>query len=234
MQFARVYYSKSGSLTDVKGADLYFSDGRPLLVFSWRRNGGRRVPEECIELDPRSCSPRAATAPSTATKASVPPVSVDWGQIFGLSVSPLELIIRGTAMYLFLFLLFRVVVRRRVGAGRHGRHPDPGDHRRRRAERACRANTSRSPTARSWSAPSSSGTWSIDWLNFRVPALRGWLEPPPLLLIRRRPHPAPQPAPRVRHRGGAQVQAARKRRQGVQRGRQSPHGERRHVSVIKR
>jgi hypothetical protein len=52
MQFARVYYSKSGSTTDVRGADLYFSDGRPLLVFSWRRNGGRRVPEDCIELDP--------------------------------------------------------------------------------------------------------------------------------------------------------------------------------------
>ena len=52
MQFARVYYSKSGSPTEVRGADLYFSDGRPLLVFSWRRNGGRRVPEECIELDP--------------------------------------------------------------------------------------------------------------------------------------------------------------------------------------
>ena len=52
MQFARVYYSKSGSLTDVRGADLYFSDGRPLLVFSWRRNGGRLVPEECMELDP--------------------------------------------------------------------------------------------------------------------------------------------------------------------------------------
>jgi uncharacterized membrane protein YcaP (DUF421 family) len=24
----------------------------------------------------------------------------------------------------------------------------------------------------------------IDWLNYRVPALRGWLEAPPLLLIR--------------------------------------------------
>lgn len=52
MQFARVYYSKTGSFTDVRGADLFFSDGRPLLVFTWRRNGGRRVPEDCIELDP--------------------------------------------------------------------------------------------------------------------------------------------------------------------------------------
>ena len=41
---------------------------------------------------------------------------MDWGQIFGISVSPWELIIRGTAMYIFLFLIFRVVVRRRVGS----------------------------------------------------------------------------------------------------------------------
>jgi hypothetical protein len=43
-------------------------------------------------------------------------VSLDWGEIFGLTVSPLELIVRGTLMYLFLFGLFRVMVRRRVGA----------------------------------------------------------------------------------------------------------------------
>ena len=43
-------------------------------------------------------------------------MSLDWGEIFGLSVSPLELIVRGSAMYLFLFVLFRVVIRRRVGA----------------------------------------------------------------------------------------------------------------------
>ena len=41
-------------------------------------------------------------------------MSLDWGGMFGLSVSPLELIIRGSAMYLFLFVLFRVVIRRRV------------------------------------------------------------------------------------------------------------------------
>ena len=43
-------------------------------------------------------------------------MSVDWNEIFGLSVSPWELIIRGSAMYLFLFLVFRVVIRRRIGA----------------------------------------------------------------------------------------------------------------------
>ena len=60
MQFARVYYSKSGSFTDVKGADLFFSDGRPLLVFSWRRNGGRLVPEDCVELDPDKLRPASS------------------------------------------------------------------------------------------------------------------------------------------------------------------------------
>lgn len=51
MQFARVYYA-GRSETDVRAADLFFSDGRPLLVYSWRHNGGRRVPLECVELDP--------------------------------------------------------------------------------------------------------------------------------------------------------------------------------------
>jgi len=41
---------------------------------------------------------------------------MDWSELFALSVSPWELVIRGSAMYLFLFVLFRVVVKRRVGA----------------------------------------------------------------------------------------------------------------------
>jgi hypothetical protein len=41
---------------------------------------------------------------------------MNWDEIFGLSVSPIELIVRGSAMYLFLFLLFRVAIRRRIGA----------------------------------------------------------------------------------------------------------------------
>jgi uncharacterized membrane protein YcaP (DUF421 family) len=40
----------------------------------------------------------------------------DWSEIFGLSVSPVEMIARGTAMYWFLLTLFRVVIRRRIGA----------------------------------------------------------------------------------------------------------------------
>ena len=41
---------------------------------------------------------------------------LDWAEIFGFGLSPLELFLRGTAMYWFLFVIFRFVVRRDVGS----------------------------------------------------------------------------------------------------------------------
>ncbi|MEK7947691.1 YetF domain-containing protein [Pigmentiphaga sp. YJ18] len=41
---------------------------------------------------------------------------MDWSGIFAFSISPLETLVRGTAMYWLLFLLFRFVVRRDVGS----------------------------------------------------------------------------------------------------------------------
>jgi uncharacterized membrane protein YcaP (DUF421 family) len=107
---------------------------------------------------------------------------MDWGELFGLSVSPWELIVRGTAMYLFLFALFRVVVKRRVGsigmadiliiviiadAAQNGMS---GDY--------------RSVTDAFILVGTLIG-WNmfIDWLTFRLPRLEKLLEPPPLLLI---------------------------------------------------
>jgi hypothetical protein len=52
MQFARVYYSSSRSPARVEAGDLYFARGKPLLVVTWRRRDGERVPDEYIELDP--------------------------------------------------------------------------------------------------------------------------------------------------------------------------------------
>jgi uncharacterized membrane protein YcaP (DUF421 family) len=109
-------------------------------------------------------------------------MSVDWGEIFGISVSPLELIIRGTAMYLFLFFLFRVVVRRRVGAigmadililviiADAAQNAMSGEY------KSVTEGAILVGTIIFWNM-------AIDWLNFRVPALRPWLEPPPMLLI---------------------------------------------------
>ena len=106
----------------------------------------------------------------------------DWGEIFGLSVSPLELIVRGSAMYLFLFLVFRVVVRRRLGAvgmadllvlvviADAAQNGMAGEY------RSVTEGAILVGTIIAWN-------WLIDWLNFHVPALQGWLEPTPLLLV---------------------------------------------------
>jgi uncharacterized membrane protein YcaP (DUF421 family) len=107
-----------------------------------------------------------------------------WDDIFGLTVSPLELIVRGSAMYLFLFLLFRVVVRRRVGsigmadililviiadAAQNGM---AGDYR---------------SVTDAFILVGTLVAWNMltDWLVFRIPRLQSILEPPPLLLIDR-------------------------------------------------
>lgn len=42
--------------------------------------------------------------------------TVDWSALFTFSVPPLELVVRGSAVYWFLFLVFRFVMRRDIGA----------------------------------------------------------------------------------------------------------------------
>jgi uncharacterized membrane protein YcaP (DUF421 family) len=107
---------------------------------------------------------------------------MDWSELFGLSVSPWELVIRGSAMYLFLFVLFRVVVKRRVGsigmadililvivadAAQNGMS---GEY------RSITDAFILVATLISWNM-------LIDWLTFRFAPLQRILEPPPLLLI---------------------------------------------------
>jgi uncharacterized membrane protein YcaP (DUF421 family) len=43
-------------------------------------------------------------------------LSVDWKELFAFSMPPAELIVRGSAMYWFLFLIFRFIIRRDVGS----------------------------------------------------------------------------------------------------------------------
>jgi uncharacterized membrane protein YcaP (DUF421 family) len=108
---------------------------------------------------------------------------MDWREVFGLTVPPLELIVRGTAMYLFLFVLFRVVVKRRIGAigmadvlilviiADAAQNGLSGDYR---------------SVTDAFILVATIVGWNvlIDWLVFSIPALRDVLEPPPLLLIR--------------------------------------------------
>jgi uncharacterized membrane protein YcaP (DUF421 family) len=107
---------------------------------------------------------------------------VSWSELFGLSGNPLEFVVRGSLMYLTLFLLFRAVIRRRVGAiGMSDMLlvviiAD--------ASQSGLSGDSKSVTEAlivvgtifAWNA-------LIDWLNFHVPALHSLLEPSPLPLI---------------------------------------------------
>jgi uncharacterized membrane protein YcaP (DUF421 family) len=107
----------------------------------------------------------------------------DWQSIFALSVSPWEMIVRGSVMYWFLFLLFRVVVRRRVGAVGIG---DVlllviiAD-----AAQNAMAGEYRSTTDGMILVGTIVG-WNtlVDWLVYRSPKLQRLLEPAPLLLVR--------------------------------------------------
>ena len=107
---------------------------------------------------------------------------MDWGEIFGISVSPWELIIRGSAMYLFLFAVFRVIIGRRVGSvgmadiliiviiADAAQNAMSGEY------KTVTEGAIVVGTILAWNR-------IIDLLQFYVPALRHWLEVPPLLLV---------------------------------------------------
>ncbi len=111
-------------------------------------------------------------------------MSVEWSELFSLSVSPLETIVRGTAMYWFLFLLFRVVIRRRVGAvgisdilllviiADASQNAMSGDY------KSITDGFILVATIVAWNT-------LVDWLTYMSPGLQKVLEPPPLVLIDR-------------------------------------------------
>jgi uncharacterized membrane protein YcaP (DUF421 family) len=107
---------------------------------------------------------------------------MDWHAAFGLEVPPLELVVRGSAMYLFLFVIFRVVIKRRVGgvgmadilvlvivsdAAQNG------------------MSGTYTTVTEAFIVVGTIIAWNVafDWLAFAVPSIRSLLEPPPLLLI---------------------------------------------------
>jgi uncharacterized membrane protein YcaP (DUF421 family) len=111
-------------------------------------------------------------------------LAVEWQALFGLSVSPLEMLVRGSAMYWFLFLLFRFVVRRRVGA------VGISDM----LLLVIIADAAQNAMAGEYRTVTDGcilvGTivgWNVftDWLTYVSPRLQKVLEPPPLLLIHR-------------------------------------------------
>lgn len=110
-------------------------------------------------------------------------MSLDWRELFGLSVSPLELLVRGTAMYFFLFLLFRVVIKRRIGSIGMGDMlvlvivADAAQNGMAGEYRSITDGFILVGTILGWN-------YLLDWANYRFAWLQRWLEPDPLLLVR--------------------------------------------------
>ena len=108
---------------------------------------------------------------------------MDLQEIFSFSVSPLEIVVRGTSVYWFLFVVFRLVLRRNVGSigiadvlvlviiadaiqnAMAGEYTSVTD--------GCLLVS----TIVFWNVV-------VDWLAYRWTFLRKLLEPRPLLLIR--------------------------------------------------
>jgi len=110
-------------------------------------------------------------------------LDVDWQELFSFSVPAAELVVRGTAMYWFLFLLFRFVVRRDAGGvamadilvlvivADAAQNAMAGEY------RSVTDGMTLVATIVFWN-------YLLDWLCYRFPALEQVLQPRPLLLVK--------------------------------------------------
>jgi len=108
---------------------------------------------------------------------------IDWAKVFRPDVPVFEIIVRGTVMYLSLFLLLRLVLKRQAGSvglpdilvvvliadasqnGMAGEYQSIAD------------GVILVATIIFWS-------FALDWLDYRFPAIQRLLRPAPLLLVR--------------------------------------------------
>jgi len=110
-------------------------------------------------------------------------MDVDWNALFALSVPPLEMVVRGSAIYWFLFLIFRVIVRRDAGAigladilllviiADAAQNAMAGDY------RSITDGMILIATIVGWNV-------LLDWAAYRSPRLQRLLEPRQLVLVR--------------------------------------------------
>jgi uncharacterized membrane protein YcaP (DUF421 family) len=108
---------------------------------------------------------------------------IDFAALFRITVDPLEIVVRGTVMYWFLFALFRFVLRRDVGSigiadvllvvliADASQNAMAGGY------ESITDGCVLVATIAGWN-------YALDWAAFHVPALRRIVEPPPLALIR--------------------------------------------------
>jgi uncharacterized membrane protein YcaP (DUF421 family) len=107
---------------------------------------------------------------------------IDWPSVFSPTVSPLEIILRGTVIYLFIFLIFRLL---RRGAGALGITDllvvvliaDA-------AQNAMSSDYKSIPDGLILVSTIAFWDYLLDWLVHRFPLMQRLLRPAPLLLIK--------------------------------------------------
>lgn len=111
-------------------------------------------------------------------------MSLDWAALFALHVSPAELVVRGSLMYWLLFLVFRFVLKRDVGAVGIADIlllvliADASQNAMAGGYETVAEGLVLVATLVGWN-------YLFDWAAFRWKAVRRFVEPPPLLLVRR-------------------------------------------------
>ncbi len=108
---------------------------------------------------------------------------MDFDAIFGMTMSPVEIVIRGTAVYWLLFLIFRFVLRRDIGSvtiadvlvliliADASQNAMAGEY------HTVSEGAVLISTLVGWN-------YALDWASFRFPGLGRVVSPPPLLLVR--------------------------------------------------
>lgn len=102
--------------------------------------------------------------------------------VFSFSMNPVEVVLRGTAMYWFLFAMFRFLIRRDVGAVGIGDVlllvivADAAQNAMSGEYRTVPEGMLLVATLIGWNV-------ALDWASYRFPAIRKLAEPRPLLLI---------------------------------------------------
>jgi uncharacterized membrane protein YcaP (DUF421 family) len=106
----------------------------------------------------------------------------EWSEVFRLSVSPAELIVRGTIMFWFLFGVFRFVLRRDVGSVGVSDFLFVvilGDA----AQNAMIGQATSTTDGMVLISTLVGWNYLMDWLSYRVPLIERLTTPPPLRLV---------------------------------------------------
>lgn len=107
----------------------------------------------------------------------------DWQDLFGFSISPAEIVLRGTVMFWFLFAIFRFVLRRDVGNVGISDFlfvvivADASQNAMTGESRTVMDGMLLVATLVAWN-------FLLDYLSYRVPLIRHLADPPPVLLVK--------------------------------------------------